>query len=85
MPRTVAASQTRPLLVEHRVVVVGLGVPEHLVAPVGRRRRRLDRAGVARSERNRHVRIGTGILKNDTLWVFGSRIGMLSVEYSGEP
>ena len=27
----------------------------------------------------------TGILKNDTLFVFGSRIGMLSVEYSGEP
>ena len=26
----------------------------------------------------------TGILKNDTLWVFGSRIGMLSVEYSGD-
>src|ERR1041385_2364665 len=26
----------------------------------------------------------TGILKNDTLFVFGSRIGMLSVEYSGE-
>ena len=27
----------------------------------------------------------TGILKNETLFVFGSRIGMLSVEYSGEP
>src|SRR6266568_3828380 len=27
----------------------------------------------------------TGILKNVTLLVFGSRIGMLSVEYSGEP
>ena len=26
-----------------------------------------------------------GILKNDTLFVLGSRIGMLSVEYSGEP
>src|SRR3954454_12850378 len=27
----------------------------------------------------------TGILKNDTALVFGSRIGLLSVEYSGEP
>src|SRR5262245_32894266 len=27
----------------------------------------------------------TGILKNVTLLVLGSRIGMLSVEYSGEP
>src|SRR6186713_3755086 len=27
----------------------------------------------------------TGILKYDTVWVFGSRIGMLSVEYSGAP
>src|ERR1700694_4926528 len=27
----------------------------------------------------------TGILKNETLLVFGSRIGILSVEYSGEP
>ena len=27
----------------------------------------------------------TGILKNVTLLVFGSRMGMLSVEYSGEP
>ena len=27
----------------------------------------------------------TGILKNVTLLLFGSRIGMLSVEYSGEP
>src|SRR5690348_13841385 len=27
----------------------------------------------------------TGILKNVTLFVFGSRIGMLSVAYSGEP
>src|SRR6478735_10837725 len=27
----------------------------------------------------------TGILKNDTVLVFGSRIGMLSVAYSGEP
>jgi hypothetical protein len=27
----------------------------------------------------------TGILKNVTLFVFGSRIGILSVEYSGEP
>ena len=58
MPRTVAASQTRPLPVEHGVVVVGLGVPQNLVAPIGRRRGRLDRAGVARSERNRHARIG---------------------------
>jgi hypothetical protein len=27
----------------------------------------------------------TGILKTVALFVFGSRIGMLSVEYSGEP
>jgi len=27
----------------------------------------------------------TGILKNVTVFVFGSRIGMLSVAYSGEP
>src|SRR5262245_27528282 len=27
----------------------------------------------------------TGILKNETLFVLGSRIGILSVEYSGEP
>src|ERR1044071_10272312 len=27
----------------------------------------------------------TGILKNDAVLVFGSRIGALSVEYSGEP
>jgi hypothetical protein len=27
----------------------------------------------------------TGILKNVTLCVFGSRIGMSSLEYSGEP
>ena len=46
------------LVVEHGVVLVGLGVPQHLVAPVGRRLRRLDRAGVARSERHRHVGIG---------------------------
>ena len=33
MPRTVAASHTRPLLVEHGVVLVGAGVPQHLARP----------------------------------------------------
>ena len=46
------------LVVEHRVVLVRLGVPQHRVAPIGRRRRRRDRAGMARSKRDRHVRIG---------------------------
>ena len=46
-----AASHTRPLLVEHRIVVVGAGVPELLVAPIGRRLQRLDarRHGPARA------------------------------------
>ena len=45
------------LLVEHGVVVVGAGVPELLVAPVGRRLQRLDAGGVSRPERLRHARI----------------------------
>ncbi len=44
-------------LVEHGVVIVRLGVPELPVAPIGRRRRRLDGGGVAGPERQRRVRI----------------------------
>ena len=43
------------LPVEHRVVVVGLAVPDVLLAPIGRGSQDLDRAGVAGSERQRHV------------------------------
>ena len=86
MPRTVAASQTRPFLSNMRVVVVGLAVPELLLAPIGRGRSGLTAAAAwPRSERSGMFGSATGILKNDTLCVFGSRIGMLSVEYSGEP
>ena len=46
------------LVVEHGVVLVGLGVPQHLRRPSRPKARRLDRAGVARSKRDRHVRIG---------------------------
>ena len=45
------------LLVEHRVVVVGAGVPELLVAPIGRRLQRLDAGGMAGPERFRHFGI----------------------------
>ena len=38
-------------------MLVGLGIPEDRVAPIGRRRGRLDRAGVARPKRERHVRV----------------------------
>ena len=43
------------LPVEHRVVVVGLAVPDVLLAPIGRGPQDLDRAGVAGPERQRHV------------------------------
>ena len=43
------------LPVEHRVVVVGLAVPDVLLAPIGRGLQDLDRAGVAGPERQRHV------------------------------
>ena len=33
--------QTRPVLIEHRVVRAGLAVPDRLVAPIGRRRQRV--------------------------------------------
>ena len=44
MPRTVAASQTPALLVEHGVVVVGPLSQSVLLAPIGGRRHRLDGA-----------------------------------------
>ena len=43
------------LPVDHRVVVVGLAVPDVLLAPIGRGPEDLDRAGVAGPERQRHV------------------------------
>ena len=74
-----------PLLVEHAVVVVGLGVPDLLLAPVGRRRQRLVAGGVSGPERLRRVGITHRHLELVTVCVLGSRIGMMSVEYSGEP
>ena len=43
------------LTVEHRVVVVGLAVPDVFVAPIGRALQDVDRAGVAGAECQRHV------------------------------
>ena len=44
-------------LVDHGVVVIGLGVPDLLVAPIGRRPERLGHRGVPRSKRFGRVRI----------------------------
>ena len=46
------------LVIEHGIVLVGFGVPQNFFAPIRRRRRRLNRTGVARSERHRHARVG---------------------------
>ncbi len=56
-PRMPAAIPHAAALVEHGVVIVGAGVPERAVAPIGRWRRRLDGGGVAGPERQRHVRV----------------------------
>ena len=58
MPRTVAASQTRPSLPNMALWLLARVSQRTLIAPIGRRRRRLDRAGMARSKRDRHSRIG---------------------------
>ncbi len=74
------------VLAHHGVVVVGAGVPERL--------RRPNRPTAPRASPRRHdpgraraacSGSATGILKNDTVLVFGSSSGALSVEYSGEP
>ena len=46
-----------PLLVDHGIVIVDLGVPDLLVAPVGRRAERLCHGRVARSQRFGRIRI----------------------------
>src|SRR5262249_23366679 len=77
-------SQPDPALgVEHRIVIIGLGAPDLFVAPIGGGLHRLSAEAEAR--RLRHFGTSTGILKNVTLLVFGSRIGMSSLAYSGEP
>src|SRR5689334_18233403 len=43
-----------PLLVKHAVMVVGPGIPDLLVTPVGRRRQRLEAGGVSGPKRLRH-------------------------------
>jgi hypothetical protein len=60
-----------PLLVEHTVVVVGPGVPDLLVAPVGRRRERFEAGGVSGPKRFRHVRITHGHLERRHLVCLG--------------
>ena len=73
------------LLVDHRVVVVDLGVPDLLVAPVGRRRQRLERRGVARSERERHVRIAHRRVEFGDAVLHRIENGNDVGAYSGEP
>src|SRR5258708_32058029 len=85
MPRTVAVSQSRPFLSNMELwlfarVSQSFSSPQWadgcngftLPACPGP-----NDSGISGS--------ATGSLKNDTLFVFGSRIGMLSVEYFGRP
>src|SRR5262249_42449694 len=68
------------LAIEHRVVVVDLGVPQLLLAPIGRRLHRLFNRRASGASGSR-----TGALKVVTLFVLGSRIGNRSLAYSGDP
>ena len=72
-------------IVEHGVMIVGAGVPERAVAPIGRWRRRLDGGGVTGPERQRRVRVAHRHLEERCRVRLGSRIGIMSVEYSGAP
>src|SRR3954471_5432252 len=85
MPRTLAASHTRPCLSSIELWLLArvshsFSSPQYGEGCIGFRLAAWPRpsdSGISGA--------ATGILKNFTLFVFGSRIGMLSVEYSGEP
>src|SRR4029078_738563 len=85
MPRTVAASQMRPCLSNMELWL--LARVSHNTAPPQYGESALGftaAAGLAPSDTGISGS-RTGILKHETLYVFGSRMGMLSVEYCGEP
>src|SRR5262249_15786944 len=85
MPRTVAAIHTRPFLSNMALSLLG-GVSQIFSSPQwGEGCRGLRVAGCPGPRDSGMFGSATGILKNVTLFVFGSRIGMLSVAYSGEP
>src|SRR5437764_14052128 len=85
MPRTVAAIHTRPFLSNMALWLLArvsqvFSSPQYAEACSG-----LMLAAWPGPSDSGMFGSSTGILKNVTLLVFGSRIGMLSVEYSGEP
>src|SRR5262249_62258309 len=85
MPRTAAAIHTRPLSSNMALwllarVSQSFSSPQYAEACSG-----LMLAAWPGPSDSGMFGSSTGILKNVTLFVFGSRIGMLSVEYSGEP
>src|SRR5688572_33448221 len=87
MPRTAAANHTRPFLSNMPLWLLArwlqiFSSPQYGEGSVG-----LAAAEAWKGGPNDSGVLGsaTGILKNVTLCVLGSRIGMSSLEYSGEP
>src|SRR5882757_1216356 len=85
MPRTVAASQTRPFLSNIELWLLAR-VSQSFCSPQYADGCRGCTLPACPGPSDSGISVSaTGILKNDTLLVLGWRIGMLSVEYSGEP
>ena len=87
MPRTAAANHTRPFLSNMPLWLLArwlqiFSSPQYAEGSIGLVVAEAWSGGPSDSGASRSA---TGILKTDVLWVLGSRIGMSSVEYSGEP
>src|SRR5262245_61355811 len=87
MPRTAAANHTRPFLSNMPLWLLArllqiFSSPQYAEGSIG-----LTVADACSGGPSDSGALGsaTGILKNEILWVLGSRIGMSSLEYSVEP